>query len=130
MAQGKKYQVNETDKKKVEELTAVGVSQEQIAEILNISADTLYKYYKTELNTAVSIANSKIAGKLYAKAMKGDNACMIFWLKTRARWTETQHVINDNKNYVISDEPLTVEKFNAKYNINSLATTAETENSN
>jgi hypothetical protein len=48
------------------------------------------KYYREELDTALHKANSKIGGSLFNKAIAGDTAAAIFWLKTRARWSETQ----------------------------------------
>lgn len=84
----KKYEPNEEHRRLIEQMTAVGVVQEQVAAVLGVSIDTIQRHYKEELLTAVSKANAKIAGTLYNKAMRGDTVCMIFWLKTRAGWRE------------------------------------------
>jgi hypothetical protein len=71
-------------------LSALGVPHEDIASRLKISADTLVKYYKEELDEGRIDANAAIAGTLFSQAKKGNTAAAIFWLKTRARWKETQ----------------------------------------
>lgn len=126
---GKKYEKNEEHRKLVEQMSAVGVSQEQIGLILGISVDTISRHYKDEVSTAKTKANARIAGALYQKALKGDNTCMIFWLKTQARWQETNHLEVTDKRYLIIDKQLTIEEFNAKYGI-GLDTAAEAENIN
>lgn len=67
----------------------VGTRQEVIADILGIDPKTLRKHYREELDQSLAKANAVIAGSLYGKALGGDTAAMIFWLKTRARWRET-----------------------------------------
>lgn len=74
----------------------VGTRQEVIAEILGISVDTLQNYYRSELDTSREKANAAVGGALYKKAMSGDTASMIFWLKTRARWRETVDISNED----------------------------------
>ncbi len=56
--------------------------------MLNISHDTLTKYYKVELEKGRIEANAAVAGTLFEKAKQGDTSSMIFWLKTRAQWSE------------------------------------------
>jgi hypothetical protein len=76
--------------KQVYELSKVGTRYEDIATMLSISADTLTKYYPEELKKGRIEANAVIAGTLYEKAKSGDTTSMIFWLKSRAQWKETQ----------------------------------------
>lgn len=70
----------------------VGTPQEVIADILNIDAKTLRKWYRKELDVSVAQANAQVGGALYNKAIKGDTAAAIFWLKTRAGFREKQEV--------------------------------------
>jgi hypothetical protein len=70
---------------------AIGTPQETIGRILGIDGKTLRKHYRDELDLGSSRAIGDIAGQLYKKAMSGDTASMIFWLKTRAGWRETTH---------------------------------------
>lgn len=74
----------------------VGTRQEVIADILGISVDTLQRHYRSELDTSREKANASVGGALYKKAMSGDTASMIFWLKTRARWRETVDISNED----------------------------------
>ena len=90
MAQGKKHEPTQQDRDTARRLSALGVPQEDIALRLKISSDTLVKYYQEELDEGRIDANSAIAGTLFNQAKKGNTAAAIFWLKTRARWKETQ----------------------------------------
>jgi len=74
----------------------VGTRQEVIAEILGISVDSLQRHYRSELDTSREKANASVGGALFKKAMAGDTASMIFWLKTRARWRETLDISNED----------------------------------
>lgn len=70
-------------------LSALGCPHEDIAIRLKISSDTLVKYYQVELDEGRIDANSAIAGTLFQQAKNGNTQAAIFWLKTRARWKET-----------------------------------------
>lgn len=72
----------------VYELSKVGTRHEDIAVLLGFSEDTLTKYYRKELDKGRIEANAAVAGTLYEKAKQGDTASMMFWLKTRAGWSE------------------------------------------
>ena len=67
----------------------VGTTQEIISDIMNIDPKTLRKHYRQELDLSTAKAVAQIGGALYTKAMAGDNALMIFFLKTRGGWRET-----------------------------------------
>lgn len=75
-----------TDKsrKKVEQMAAVGVPQEDISKVIGIDSKTLRKYYREELDTSLIKANAQVGGALFEKARKGDTSAMIWWEKTRA----------------------------------------------
>lgn len=88
-------------KAEVSALTSFGNTQEQIAEHLKISVETLVKYYKDELDNSVVRANAKVAAKLFRKATEGEDlSAMIFWLKTRAKWREKDEDMGMNKKLV------------------------------
>ena len=74
----------------------VGTPIGTIARLLGIDHKTLDKYYRNELDLAISQANATIGGALFNKAKGGDTAAMIFWLKTRARWRETLDISNED----------------------------------
>ncbi len=77
-----------TTQLEVYELSRVGTRHEDIALLLNMSEDTLAKYYRKELLKGRIESNAIIAGTLYEKARQGDTQAMLFWLKTRAQWSE------------------------------------------
>ena len=83
------YEPTDVLRDKVKTLAAVGTRYEDIASLLDISDDTLVKYYKKELDEGRIQANAAIAQTLYNQAKAGNTAAMIFWLKSRARWKET-----------------------------------------
>lgn len=70
----------------------VGTPQETIASILNIDAKTLRKYYRDELDLALAKANATIGGSLFNKAKSGDTSAQMFWLKTRAGFSEKKDI--------------------------------------
>lgn len=81
-----------TDKTRAEvmALSSYGVPLVEIAVYIGIGRKTLQKHYRYELDTACTRANAKVAGSLLKSATEGGNvAAQIFWLKTRARWRET-----------------------------------------
>lgn len=77
----------------------VGTDQHIIARVLGISKNTLRKHYMDELELATAKANATVGGSLYKKATgytdkegtyhPPETAAQIFWMKTRARWSET-----------------------------------------
>ena len=70
----------------------IGTQQEVIADIIGIDAKTLRKHYREELDQSMAKANATVGGALFNKAKNGDTAAMIFWMKTRAGWRETQNL--------------------------------------
>jgi hypothetical protein len=84
-------------RKRVYDLSSVGTTYEDIATSIGISSDTLTKHYKEELQKGRIDANALVAGTLFEQAREGNTSAAIFWLKTRARWAETQkHEVGGN----------------------------------
>jgi hypothetical protein len=86
--------VNKSEEKSrmVHKLSGLGITHEQICTILDISKPTLYKYYEEELSKGKAEATSQIAENLFRIASGTDKnalTAMIFWLKTQAKWKET-----------------------------------------
>ena len=88
------HQPTDQMRKQVEALAAYGVPETDISLVIGIDPKTLRKYYRDQLDTAHTKANSKVAERLFQQAMEGNTTAMIFWLKTRARWRETSEVIH------------------------------------
>ena len=72
----------------VQQHATLGTDQESIARIIGIDAKTLRLHYRDELDLATAKANATIGGALFNKAKGGDTTAMIFWMKTRAGWSE------------------------------------------
>ena len=96
---GVEFEPSERDRTVVEELSAMGYSQEQICLFIlhpgtgkPISVDTLVKYFAAELEIGLLKANAIIGGVLFRKAAKGDNWAIGFWLSRRGgpAWKEVK----------------------------------------
>ena len=61
---------------------------------MKIGSDTLIKYYSDEMVLGDAKATAKVAQSLFNKAVSGDVASMIFWMKARAKWSERQVLID------------------------------------
>ena len=76
----------------VHRLSGIGITHEQICDIVGISKPTLYKYYNEELRLGKAEATEMVASNLFKVACGKDKnslTAMIFWLKTQAKWKET-----------------------------------------
>lgn len=83
----------------VAQYAAMGATQDQIRQLIlkpddgkPVSLGLLEREFREELDTATIKANATVAGALYKKALAGNVTAMIFWLKTRAGWRETNRV--------------------------------------
>lgn len=80
------------------EALAPYLSQEQIADYFGIGKTTWFAIIERDADVAERYKRGKaraiadIAEALITKARSGDNACMMFYLKTQAGWRETNHV--------------------------------------
>lgn len=99
----KSHEPNKATRDTVSLHALVGTPQEVIAGVLGIDAKTLRKYYREELDHALAKANATIGGTLFNKAKNGDTTAMMFWLKTRAGFSE-RHDINVTERVIDSGE--------------------------
>lgn len=88
-----------TDKQKAEvETLAAVLTQEQIADYLGISRRTFNDILERDEEVFAQYKKGKaksvgaVAQSLVQKALAGDTASAIFFLKTQAGWKETQRV--------------------------------------
>jgi len=79
----------------VKSLSALGIRQEEIALIMEITPPTLRRHFRDELDRGGVEANSQVAQALFKLALAGNVTAMIFWLKSRAGWHQS---IPDNRN--------------------------------
>lgn len=89
----KPYEPTEKDRIQVKMLAAMGVPDYDIAKVMQLSGPTLRKYFFQELEAGHIEANAQVAQSLYKMATdkeKPNVSAAIFWLKTRARWSEAK----------------------------------------
>ena len=92
----------------------VGTPQETIAGVLGIDAKTLRKYYRDELDHALAKANATIGGHLFNKAKSGDTTAMMFWLKTRAGFSEKSQLDHTSSDGSMSPAKLSDDELERK----------------
>jgi len=80
----------EEQRKRVKLLAGLGMKQEQIAKLVGVRSTTsLRKHFRDELLQGPVAAAVRVRRTLYEMATSGRNqAATIFWLKTRAGWSE------------------------------------------
>ena len=76
------------ERNQAEVLSGIGLPHRQIAVLIGCDEKTLRKHLGEELTRGDAKATAKIAQCLFSKAMSGDTASMIFWMKVRAGWSE------------------------------------------
>lgn len=80
--------VTDETRDRVRKLSALGVPQSDIARMVQMSAPTLRKYCRDELDLGSAQATAKVAQSLYEMATGGNVAAAIFWMKARAGWRD------------------------------------------
>jgi hypothetical protein len=88
------FKPTNAERELVEQMSSVGIPQESICLVVRDGIDdkTLRKHFRRELDTAATKANAEVAGTLYNKAMSGDTTALIWWTKTRMKWSEKQEI--------------------------------------
>jgi hypothetical protein len=85
------HQPDPSQRKQVETMAGLGITEPDIALLLEIDPKTLRKHYRRELEIGHVKANAKISSNLFRMASgSGREAatCAIFWCKTRLGWRE------------------------------------------
>lgn len=71
-------------------MSCLGMEPKDIALVLNVEEKLLKMYYAKELKVSANIANAMVARRALQMAMSGRFPDMTkFWLKSRAKWKET-----------------------------------------
>ncbi|MEA3075031.1 MAG: hypothetical protein QOD29_6477 [Alphaproteobacteria bacterium] len=85
-----RFKPTDEQRQKVRALAGFGLSHKQIATVVEVgSVDTLRKYFAEELTLGPLEAQSNVMRTLFRLASSGRNpAATMFWLKTRADWSE------------------------------------------
>lgn len=98
MKRGRKPKTLDEEQKAQVEALAAYLSQDQIADYFGVARNTFAAMVERDeeiserYKRGKAKAISSVAQGLLQKARDGDNACMMFYLKTQAGWRETQSV--------------------------------------
>jgi len=86
----KKFVPTDEERRQVELLAGLGIPVAKIALLVRggIGQSTLYRHFAADMQRGQARADSEIAQTLYQQAMSGNTAALIFWAKTRLRWSE------------------------------------------
>lgn len=80
---------SEEDKVNVETLAGYGLTTEQIARYFKVCKNTLLKNCSDNLDVGKSRGIALVTGELMNAIKNGNVTAMIFYLKTQAKWKET-----------------------------------------
>jgi hypothetical protein len=97
----KAWEPSPEDVEKIKLYAGLGSTQEQVARLIGKSEDTLANQplAKAAFEEGKAQTIAKVAGSLVKKALNGDTASAIFYLKTQAGWKETQ-IVDANVRFV------------------------------
>lgn len=88
----KMHHVTEANQTIVRTLAAAGIRHEDIATKIGISQDTLVRKYRRELDDGRIDATSEMATSLFNAGKNGNIPAAIFWLKSRAGWSDRSQI--------------------------------------
>lgn len=91
------HEPTEKTRSEVKAFAMVGTPQDEIAKYIGVDRKTLTKHYRHELDTAMTVANAKVAQSLFQQATGGNTSAAIFWLKVRAGWQDKQMLEHSGK---------------------------------
>lgn len=99
-----KIEITEKEREKIKALAGYGMSDQDIAHVVDISEATIKRRFRKELDEGRSIAKSAVQQTAYKMAVGGNCPAMtIFWLKTQCRWRE---VSSDEKTNETNAAPI------------------------
>jgi hypothetical protein len=112
------HEPTEKNRNLVRSLAGIGVPQDDIAILVEITKPTLHKYYREEMDKGMAEANAKVAKTLFERAVSGDLGAAIFWAKARMGWREKHEIsVNHEHAFVIRapEQSPTVDEWIAKH---------------
>ena len=81
------------ERRTITQLAEFGLAEEEIGQVLGHGSDTIAKRCKDELHRGRTMALGKLKKRAFKMAMEGNTSMVIFLLKVRAHWRETEHVV-------------------------------------
>ena len=100
----KPFEPTAREREQVEAMAGYGVPHDQIACLVRdgIHHETLYKYFRKDLDQGKAKANAKIGQTLFQQAVNGNTSAAIWWSKSQMGWRET-----NNMNHTSDDGTMT-----------------------
>lgn len=89
------HEPTEQTRNTVSMMSAFGLRQYEIAQLMGMKNDTLVKHYSHELDTGLNKAIVSVASKVYKTAVSDKNNALnaaMFFLKTRGGWRENNTI--------------------------------------
>jgi hypothetical protein len=89
--------VTDLHRKIVFDLSASGLSNEDVAAVVGISKERLQELFKVEIATAYQLCHASLSRSLYYQGIAGDEKAATNWLKyhNRSKWAAKQQVSGD-----------------------------------
>jgi hypothetical protein len=81
---GRAIEITDAMRADVRRFAEIGAPHAIIARIMGMSATTLKRRCRAELDAGIEVANARIALTLFETAMGGNTTAMLWWEKTRA----------------------------------------------
>jgi hypothetical protein len=75
---GSKYQPSDQERRLVATMAGVGLSQDSICSVLEITVPTLHRHFRKELDVSYIKLKARMRARLVAKAESGDTLALIF----------------------------------------------------
>ena len=121
---GALHEPTEETRAQVFALSSFGVKQDDIADFLGMSDDTLRKHYSEELRKAKVERNAEVAAFLFRSANGSTSAdgasysdCLraaMFWMKTQAGWRETAQVDHTSSDGSMTPQTIDLSKLSTE----------------
>jgi hypothetical protein len=85
------FELTPKNRKEVRDMAGLGIRQSHIALFLGISARSLRRRFRTELDAGAALAEKDVLLSLYEMAVSRRNsAATIFWVKTRCAFAQSR----------------------------------------
>lgn len=100
------------ERRQVELLAGLGLPLRDISMLIRdgINHKTLSDHFEMELQRGVARANARISQTLFEKATKDkDTTAMIWWTKSRMRWTERHEITGADGGAIKQEQLITLE---------------------
>ena len=92
------FEVTDEKREQVRTLASMGMTQGDIGRVMGVTAKTLRKHFREELELSAIEANTKVMQTLFTMATSGANTtASIFWAKTRCGLREARGEVTAKK---------------------------------